>query len=69
MNIYSIYILYIYIYITRTHTHTHIDIHIYLSIYLVSDDDKFTLTKHLTPPIHHSSRPAAAYTGMETPVQ
>jgi len=22
-------------------------------------DDKFTPTKHLTPPLHHSSRPAA----------
>jgi len=25
------------------------------------DDDKFTPTKHLTPPPHHSSRPAAAH--------
>jgi len=30
-------------------------------------DDKFTPTKHLTPPPHHSSRPAAAHTDTETP--
>jgi len=33
------------------------------------DDDKFTPTKHLTPPPHHSSsRPAAAHTETETPL-
>jgi len=32
-------------------------------------DDKFTPTKHLTPPPHHSSRPAAAHTDTETPLQ
>ena len=31
-------------------------------------DDKFTPTKHLTPPPHHSSRPAAAHTDTETPL-
>jgi len=31
--------------------------------------DKFTPTKHLTPPPHHSSRPAAAHTDTETPLQ
>ena len=35
----------------------------------VLDDDKFTPTKHLTPPPHHSSRPAAAHTDTETPLQ
>jgi len=30
------------------------------------DDDKFTPTKHLTPPPHHSSRPASAHTDTET---
>jgi len=30
--------------------------------------DKFTPTKHLTPPPHHSSRPAAAHTDTETPL-
>jgi len=35
---------------------------------LLSDDDKFTPTKHLTPPPHHSSRPAAAHTDTETPL-
>ena len=35
----------------------------------VADDDKFTPTKHLTPPPHHSSRPAAAHTDTETPLQ
>jgi len=33
------------------------------------DDDQFTPTKHLTPPPHHSSRPAAAHTDTETPLQ
>jgi len=33
-----------------------------------SADDKFTPTKQLTPPPHHSSRPAAAHTDTETPV-
>ena len=33
------------------------------------DDDKFTPTKHITPPPHHSSRPAVAHTGTETPLQ
>ena len=33
------------------------------------DDDLFTPTKHLTPPPHHSSRPAAAHTDTETPLQ
>jgi len=33
-----------------------------------ADDDKFTPTKHLTPPPHHSSRPAAAHTDTETPL-
>jgi len=33
---------------------------------VVRDDDKFTPTKHLTPPPHHSSRPAAAHTDTET---
>jgi len=33
------------------------------------DDDKFTPAKHLTPPPHHSSRPAAAHTDTETPLQ
>jgi len=32
-------------------------------------DDKFTPTKHLTLPPHHSSRPAAAHTDTETPLQ
>jgi len=31
-------------------------------------DDKSTPTKHLTPPPHHSSRPAAAHTDTETPL-
>jgi len=36
---------------------------------LYVDDDKFTPTKHLTPPPHHSSsRPAAAHTETETPL-
>jgi len=35
---------------------------------LEDDDDKFTPTKHLTPPPHHSSRPAAAHTDTETPL-
>jgi len=40
---------------------------------VASDDDdddatdKFTPTKHLTPPPHNSIRPAAAHTDMETP--
>jgi len=34
-----------------------------------NNDDKFTPTKHLTPPPHHSSRPAAAHTDTETPLQ
>jgi len=34
-----------------------------------SDDDKFTPAKHQTPSPHHSSRPAAAHTGTETPLQ
>ena len=35
----------------------------------VNDDDKFTPTKHLTPPPHHSSsRSAAAHTETETPL-
>ena len=33
------------------------------------DDDKFTPTKHLILLPHHSSRPAAAHTGTETPLQ
>ena len=33
------------------------------------DDDKFTPTKHLILPPHHSSRPAAAHTDTETPLQ
>jgi len=33
-----------------------------------SQGDKFTPTKHLTPPPHHSSRPAAAHTDTETPL-
>jgi len=33
---------------------------------LVGDDDKFTPTKHLAPPPHHSSRPAAAHIDTET---
>jgi len=34
-----------------------------------TDDDKFTPTKHLTPPPNHSSsRPAAAHTETETPL-
>jgi len=36
---------------------------------LVVNDDTFTPTKHLTPPPHHSSRPAAAHTDTETPLQ
>jgi len=33
------------------------------------DDDKFTPTKHLTPPPHHSSsRPTAAHTATATPL-
>jgi len=32
------------------------------------DDYKFTPTKHLTPPPHHSSQPAAAHTDTETPL-
>jgi len=35
---------------------------------ITQDDDKFTPTKHLTPPPHHSSRPAAAHTDTETPL-
>jgi len=31
-------------------------------------DDKFTPTKHLTSPPHHSSRPVAAHTDTETPL-
>ena len=34
----------------------------------IDDDDKFTPTKHLTPPPHHSSRPAAAHIDSETPL-
>ena len=30
--------------------------------------DKFTPTKYLTPPLHNSSRPAAAHTDTETPL-
>ena len=37
-----------------------------LSLVDGGDDDKFTPTKHLTPPPHHSSRPAAAHTETET---
>jgi len=33
------------------------------------DDDQCTPTKHLPPPLHHSSRPIAAYTGTATPPQ
>jgi len=37
--------------------------------YIFSDDDyRFTPTKHLTPPPHHSSRPAPAHTDTETPL-
>ena len=32
-------------------------------------DNKCTPTKHLIPPPHHSSRPAAAHTDTETPPQ
>jgi len=42
-----------------------------LGIYNIrhDDDNKFTPTKHLTPPPHHSSsRPAAAHTETETPL-
>jgi len=36
---------------------------------LVLNDDKFTPTKHLTPPPHHSSsRPAVAHTATATPL-
>ena len=41
--------------------------HIYIYIHISRGGDKFTPTKHLTPPPHHSSRPAAAYTDTETP--
>jgi len=37
-------------------------------LFEIDDDDKFTPTKHLTPPPHHSSRPAAAHTDTETPL-
>jgi len=40
----------------------------HLSCFVLDDDDKFTPTKHLTPPPHHSSRPAAAHTETETPL-
>jgi len=39
------------------------------SVVVVSDaDDNFTPTKHLTPPPHHSSRPAAAHTDPDTTI-
>ena len=34
-----------------------------------SEDNKFTPTKRLTPTPNHSSRPASAHTGTETPLQ
>ena len=41
----------------------------WLDMQRVDDDDKFTPTKHPTPPPHHSNRPAAAHTDTETPLQ
>jgi len=40
----------------------------HLVVIVNDDDDKFTPTKHLTPPPHNSSRPAAAHTDTETPL-
>ena len=36
---------------------------------ILPSHDKFTPTKHLTPPPHHSSRRTAAHTDTETPLQ
>ena len=37
-------------------------------LFAMLNDDKFTPTKHLTPPPHHSNLPAAAHTNTETPL-